>query len=201
MPWAHIPIGPSLGPSFLQTSNTILKSSFGAPLVLVGTLLEVQGYMQIPWSTGPMEFSCVKWCSVRDLSSSHIRRGPGIAFANQDPSFSPLLSKMAEEMALALPAEVVDSVDISGLADAWEGTRDVRVLLRESGSVVQSEPGKYHPSDGVNGVGVNFVTLAPIMDKLLLTGFDDDDRPRIGMVTIPALEEQLLICSFNFFML
>ena len=73
--------------------------------------------------------------------------------------------------------------------------------MRESGSVVQSEPGKYHPSDGVNGVGVNFVTLAPIMDKLLLTGFVDDDRPRIVMVTIPALAEQLPICSFNFFML
>ena len=105
---------------------------------------------------------------------------------------------MAEDMAVA---EVADSVDISGLADAWEGIRDVRHMLRESGSVVQSEPGKYHPSDGVNGVGVNFVTLAPIMDKLLLAPFDgDDDRTRIGMVTIPALEEQLLICSFNFIM-
>ena len=105
---------------------------------------------------------------------------------------------MAEEMAVALPAEASDSVDISGLAEAWEGTRDVRNLLRQSGSIIQSEPGKYHPSDGVNGVGVNFVTLAPLMGKLL-TGLDDDDRPRIGMVTIPALEQQLLICSFNFF--
>ena len=138
-----------------------------------------------------------KTCSVGDLSFGHICSGPGIAFANQDPFF-PLLSKMAEDMAVA---EVVDSVDISGLADAWEGIRDVRHMLRESGSVVQSEPGKYHPSDGVNGVGVNFVTLAPIMDKLLLAPFDgDDDRTRIGMVTIPALEEQLLICSFNFIM-
>ena len=83
-------------------------------------------------------------------------------------------------------------VDISGLAKEWDSFPELRGMLRESGSIVKSEPGKYHPTDSINGVAVNFVMLSPIMPKLHLPGLDENHRARIGMVSIPALEDELL---------
>lgn len=82
-------------------------------------------------------------------------------------------------------------VDISGLATEWDAVPELRGMLRESGSIVKSEPGKYHPSDSVTGVGVNILVLSPIMPKLHL-GVDENGRARVGMVSIPALENELL---------
>lgn len=85
---------------------------------------------------------------------------------------------------------ISDQVDLTELATAWEGNRWVRTHFLHSGSVVFSEPGKYHPSEGVNGVSVNFETLAPIAHKLLLDGEDEIGRARVGMVTIPQVEAE-----------
>lgn len=87
-------------------------------------------------------------------------------------------------------------VDISGLANEWDSLPELRGMLRESGSIVKSEPGKYHPSDSINGVAVNVLMLSPIMPKLHL-GVDENGRARIGMVSIPALEDELLSSFFS----
>ena len=94
-------------------------------------------------------------------------------------------------------AGVFNQVDLTELAMAWEGNRWVRSHFLESGSVVFSEPGKYHPSDTVNGVGANFETLAPVAHKLLLDGEDEIGRPRVGMVTIPQVEAESPIYSLS----
>ena len=98
---------------------------------------------------------------------------------------------MAEEGQLVDAAEAA-GVDISTLAEQWEGIRELRNLLRASGSVVQSEPGKYHPSDNVAGVSCNKLALAPLLPMLRLGDQDDNEGPRFGMVSIPQLEEQSL---------
>ncbi len=91
----------------------------------------------------------------------------------------------------------IEHVDLTELAVAWEGNRHVRKHFLESGSVVFSEPGKYHPSESVSGVGANFETLAPIAHKLLLEGEDEIGRARVGMVTIPQIEAQSPIYSLS----
>ena len=86
------------------------------------------------------------------------------------------------------------TVDIGGLAAKWEACRDTRFLLHKSGSIIESEPGKYHPSDNVAGVGVNIRTLMPLMPMLWQSNPNTGGASGyIGMVTIPAVEEQFLI--------
>ena len=91
-------------------------------------------------------------------------------------------------------------VPIPGLANDWESCRGIRALIRDSGSIVQSEPGKYHATDTVAGVGANLMTLLPLMPRLWQP--DEDGNGAIGMVSIPALEEQFLyfaLCVFDMF--
>ena len=78
------------------------------------------------------------------------------------------------------------------LAQEWEANPDIRQLMREAGSVVKSDPGKYHPSDSVEGVANNILTLRHLVPKLYL-GEDDSGRPCLGMFTIRDLEDQLLV--------
>lgn len=85
-----------------------------------------------------------------------------------------------------------NQVSVAGVAAEWEATREVRVLLTESGSIVKSPPGKYHPNDNVEGVGVNIATLIPLAKRLMLPGVDARGFSLLGMVTIPSLESELL---------
>ena len=100
--------------------------------------------------------------------------------------------------------EVVSTtmLPIPGLASDWESCRATRALLRESGSIVHSEPGKYHASDTVMGVGANLTTLLPLMPRLWQPVQDANDGS-VGMVSVPALEEQFLcfaLCVFEIFL-
>lgn len=82
-------------------------------------------------------------------------------------------------------------IDLSGLAAEWESMREVRALLVQTGSVLVSEPNKYHPSDTVPGVAVNRIVLAPIMRRLWVgTG---NGYGVISMISIPAVENELLV--------
>lgn len=92
-------------------------------------------------------------------------------------------------------AEEELEVDVSTLADEWDAIREIRDLLRNSGSVAKNDPGKYCPSDGVEGVGNNIALLSPVVKMLRLPGQHPQGRPRIGMVSIPALQEELPACE------
>ena len=102
----------------------------------------------------------------------------------------PLLFKMAEPEPETESQEQGCGVDISNLANYWENNRAIRSQLLESGSVTFDLPGKYHPSDTVAGVGVNLHTLMPLMPMLWLAG--EHGYGQVGMVTIPALENEFL---------
>ena len=88
------------------------------------------------------------------------------------------------------------SVDITGLAKAWESSRGVRKLFMASGRVTQAEPGEKEPNDNVRGVGTNHVMLAPLMPMLWVDSEEEDGYGHVGMVSIPALETEFLsLCS------
>lgn len=85
-------------------------------------------------------------------------------------------------------------IDIGGVSHEWERDRFVRDTLRDSGSIICSEPGKYHANDSVPGVACNHRALAPIVTKLLMSD-ESDQEPILGMVNIPAVERELLVST------
>lgn len=90
--------------------------------------------------------------------------------------------------------------NVSGLAAEWESVRDIRALVRESGSVITNEPGKYIANETVEGFGVNLHLLLPVMRRLMQKEADVDDHestPSIAIVSIPQVEEELLHYSLK----
>lgn len=79
------------------------------------------------------------------------------------------------------------SVSLDGVAPQWEGNKDLRQLVRSSGSLFVPMDGKSSVDTTVDCVAGNHVALSPVVAKLL-----EPICATLGMVTIPTVEAELL---------
>ncbi len=87
------------------------------------------------------------------------------------------------EMAEANPS----SVSLDGVSAQWESDKDLRQLVRSTGSLFCPMDGKLSLETNVDCVGCNYLGLLPVMAKLL-----EPVSAVLGMVSIPTAEAELL---------
>lgn len=83
-------------------------------------------------------------------------------------------------------AESKNTVEIGGCASEWEGNKELRQLLRKTGSIFVPEAGKSAVEPTICAAGVNLEALLPVMKRLR-----DPTTSQLGMVSIPNVEAEL----------
>ena len=84
------------------------------------------------------------------------------------------------------------SVDLTGCATEWEDSKELRKLVRQTGSLFSPLPTKLVVEPSVDAAALNHTALLPVAKRLHVP-----DSDGIGMVSIPKIEEQLLVILWS----